>query len=262
MILLMDVGNTNIKIGLADEKRTLHTWRIATDTGRTADEIGMVLFDLLKQKGYDFGVIEGIIISSVAPSINYTLEHMCSYYASIKPVVVSREINLAGLRIDYADNELGSDRIINAVAAYKIYGGPSIIVDFGSATTFGAVSEDGVFQGGLIAPGIKSGAESLTDTTAKLPRIELILPKRVIGKNTVENMQAGIVYGFTGLVDYIVRAMKREKGFENAKVIATGGMSQLIVDTDDKIIDVVDRKLSLKGLRILYGANCGKGGGK
>ncbi len=255
MILLMDVGNTNIKIGLANETKTIHTWRIATDTNRTADEFGMVLFDLLKQSGHSFREIEGIIISSVAPSINYTLEHMCSYYMKCKPIMVASNIRLAGVTLDYNKQELGSDRIVNAVAAYRLYGGPVITVDFGSATTFGAVDADGVFLGGLIAPGIKSSTESLVNTAAKLPRIELVAPKGVIGKNTVENMQAGIIYGFTGLVEYIVKRMKREPGFADAKVIATGGMSQLVTQTESKIIDVVDRALSLKGLKILYDEN-------
>lgn len=256
MILLMDVGNSNIKIGLANEQKTVKTWRIATDTNKTADEFGMILFDLLEQNGYTFDNIDGIIISSVAPSINYTLEHMCAYYMHVKPIMVSHKIDLAGITIDYNKQELGSDRIVNAVAAYKQYGGPVITVDFGSATTFGVVDKNGVFVGGLISPGIKSSTESLVNTTAKLPRIELVKPNCIIGKNTVENMQAGIIYGFTGLVDYIVRNIKSEPGFENAKVIATGGMSQLLIqDCKNTIIDVIDRALSLKGLRILYDEN-------
>ncbi len=255
MILLMDVGNTNIKIGLATETKTVHTWRIATDTNRTADEFGMVLFDLLKQHGHNFKDIDGVIISSVAPSINYTLEHMCLYYLKVKPIMVGSDIKLGGITLDYNGQQLGSDRIVNAVAAYRLYGGPVITVDFGSATTFGAVDANGVFVGGMIAPGIKSSTESLVNSTAKLPRIELVAPKKVFCKNTVENMQAGIIYGFTGLVEYIVRQMKRQAGFENAKVIATGGMSLLITQTDNEIIDTVDRALSLKGLRILYNEN-------
>ena len=254
MILLLDVGNTNIKIGLSDDEKTRHTWRVATDTTRTADEFGMVLFDLLSQGGYTFSDITGIIISSVAPSINYTLEHMCTYYMKMKPIMVSHKLNLGKITLDYSKHELGSDRIVNAVASYEIYGGPVIFVDFGSATTFGIVDEKGVFLGGLIAPGIKSSAESLTNVTAKLPRIELIKPSCVVGKNTVENMQAGIIYGFTGLVEHIIKCIKKETGYHNAKVIATGGMSQLILH-DNHSIDVIDRALSLKGLRILYELN-------
>lgn len=254
MILLMDVGNTNIKIGLANDKKNLNTWRVATDYTRTADEFGMVLFDLLKQSGYNFTDINGIILSSVAPSINYTLEHMCTYYMHIKPVMVSHKLNLGKITLDYSLHELGSDRIVNAVAGYELYGGPVIIVDFGSATTFGAVNADGVFCGGLIAPGIKSSVESLVNVAAKLPRIELIKPTSILGKNTVENMQSGVIYGFTGLVEYIIKSIKKEPEFVNAKVIATGGMSQLVTQNSD-IIDTVDRALSLKGLKILYDYN-------
>ena len=256
MILLLDVGNTNIKIGLSSDKKNVNTWRVATDTTRTADEFGMVLFDLLRQQGYGFKDIDGIIMSSVAPSINYTLEHMCSYYMHRKPITVSHKLNLGKIKLDYANHELGADRIVNAVAAYEIYGGPVITVDFGSATTFGAVDHNGVFIGGAIAPGIKSSAESLVNTAAKLPRIELVRPSSVIGKNTVENMQSGVLYGFTGLVEYLVRKMKTVEGFENAKVVATGGMSQLVTENSD-VIDVVDRALSLKGLKILYDYNHG-----
>lgn len=252
MILLMDVGNTNIKIGLANENKTVYTWRIATDGKRTADEYGTVLYDLLNHNGKSFSDVDGIIISSVVPSINYTLEHMCTYYMKKRALFVNGNINLCGLKIDYNGGEPGSDRLVNAVAAYKLYGGPIITVDFGTATTFGAISAEGVFVGGLIAPGIKSSAESLVNTAAKLPRIELTKPERIICKDTVANMQSGIIYGFTGLTEYILRKMKTEKGFENAKVVATGGMSQLVTQTNDKIIDVVDRALSLKGLRMIY----------
>ena len=254
MILLLDVGNTNIKLGLANENKTVCTWRVATDTNKTADEFGMVLFDLLKQNGYAFSDINGIIMSSVAPSINYTLEHMCTYYMHIRPIMVSQKINLAGISINYQGSQLGADRIVNAVAAYKLYGGPVITVDFGSATTFGVIDANGVFQGGLIAPGIKSSAESLTNTAAKLPRIELAKPADVIATNTVENMQAGVIYGFTGLVEYIVNSIKKKPDFKKAKVIATGGMSQLVTQNSN-VIDTVDRALSLKGLRILYDYN-------
>ncbi|NLL55809.1 MAG: type III pantothenate kinase [Clostridiales bacterium] len=254
MILLMDVGNTNIKLGLSNGTKNIKTWRMATDTTKTADEFGMTLFDLLNQSGYVFSDIDGIIISSVAPSINYTLEHMCSYYIKVKPIMVSPRIN-TGLTYKYAINNLGSDRVVNAVAAYNHYGGPVITVDFGTATTFGMVDKDGVFLGGLIAPGIKASTESLVNNAAKLPRIELVKPDTIIGTDTVSNMQAGIIYGFTGLVDYIVKKMKEESGFMDAKVIATGGMSQLVTQTNSKIVDVIDRSLSLKGLKILYDMN-------
>lgn len=254
MILLMDAGNTNIKIGVDNGNEILYTWRIATDYNKTADEYGMLLFDLLAQNNYKFGDIEGIIISSVVPSINYTLEHMCTYYVNIKPIMVSPKINL-GMEIKYDNpSELGADRIINAVAAYNIYGGPVITVDFGSATTFGVVDDKGIFLGGAIAPGIKSSTEALVNTGAKLPRIELTKPSSIVGSSTITNMQAGVIYGFTGLVDYMLKCIKEETGFKNATVIATGGLSQL-VRQDSKLISTVDRALSLKGLKILYKMN-------
>ncbi|MFA6866027.1 MAG: type III pantothenate kinase [Clostridia bacterium] len=253
MILLMDVGNTNIKIGLANDKKTVKFWRIATDTTRTADEFGMTLLDLLAVNNYKFSDVEGIIISSVVPSINYTLEHMCSYYFKCKPIMVGQNINTC-IKIDYA-NGLGGDRIVNAVAAYENYGGPIIIVDCGTATTFGMVNAEGVFVGGMIAPGIKASMESFARTAAKLPRIELVKPENVVGKDTISNMQSGLIYGFTGLTSYIVNQIKQQPGFAGAKVVATGGMSQLITQIDDKFIDIIDRALSLKGLLILYKLN-------
>ncbi len=258
MVILLDIGNTNIKIGAVVGERIVRTWRVATDHKKTADEYGMVFMDLLSTEGFSFNDVEGIIISSVAPALNYTIEHMCSYYTHIKPIMVSHKINL-GMKLDYVNPaELGADRIINAVGAYHCYGGPAITVDFGSATTFGMVDANGNFLGGAIAPGIKSSAESLTNTAAKLPRIELIRPKTIIGKTTVENMQAGVIYGFTGLVEGIVSKMKAESGFEDVKVIATGGMSELVTSGGTKIIDTVDRALSLKGLLRLYQLNSKK----
>ncbi len=256
MVILLDIGNTNIKIGAVIGDKIVRTWRVATDHKKTADEYGMVFMDLLSTEGFSFNDVEGIIISSVAPALNYTIEHMCSYYTHIKPIMVSSKINL-GMDIKYVNPlELGADRIINAVGAFHYYGGPAITVDFGSATTFGMIDEKGNFLGGAIAPGIKSSAEALTNTAAKLPRIELIRPETIIGKTTVQNMQAGIIYGFTGLVEGIISKMKAESGFENVKVIATGGMSQLVTSGGTKVIDTVDRALSLKGLLRLYQLNC------
>lgn len=258
MVLLLDIGNTNIKIGVVQDDKIVRTWRIATDHNKTADEYGMVFLELLNSVGYNFDQIEGIIISSVAPALNYTIEHMCSYYTKRKPIMVNSSIK-TGIKIAYLfPEELGADRIVNAAAAYSIYGGPCITVDFGSATTFGIIDAEGRFLGGAIAPGIKSSAESLTNTAAKLPRIELMRPKSIIGKTTVENMQAGIIYGFSGLVEGIIRDMIAESGFDDVKVIATGGMSQLLTAGGSKYFNVIDRSLSLKGLKILYELNKGE----
>lgn len=255
MVLLLDIGNTNIKIGVLEGSRIVTTWRIASDHNKTADEFGMVFMDLMSSKGYSFDDVEGIIISSVAPALNYTIEHMCRYYTHKKPIMVTSRINL-GVNIRYSvPEELGADRIVNAVAAYYEYGGPCITVDFGSATTFGYIDADGNFLGGAIAPGIKSSAEALTNTAAKLPRIELVRPGSIIGKTTVQNMQAGIIYGFQGLVDGIITEMIREAGAPDVKVIATGGMSELVAQGSRRQFDIVDRALSLKGLRKIYELN-------
>lgn len=255
MLLVMDVGNTNVKVGVFAGDKLIKSWRVSTEAKRTADEFGMIIFDLFKSKGVEFSDIGGIIVSSVAPMLNYTIEHMCTFYMKKKPIFVDSDLT-TGLEIEYYNpSELGADRIVGAAAAYHIYKGPLILVDFGSATTFNAVTAEGKFLGGLICAGIKTATESLVNTAAKLPRFELIPPKNVIGKSTIENMQAGAAYGFAGQVEYIIKKMKQEKGMENAKVIATGGLSEVVVNTDNSIIDTVDRSLSLKGLKILYDLN-------
>ncbi|MDR3186617.1 MAG: type III pantothenate kinase [Christensenellaceae bacterium] len=254
MVLLLDIGNTNIKIGVVDNSKIIKTWRIATDHTKTADEFGMIFLDLLSSIGRSFDSVEGTIMCSVAPALNYTIEHMCVYYTKKRPIMVNTKLNL-GIKLNYiVPEELGADRILNAVAAFNLYGGPSIIIDFGSATTFGIIDANGTFLGGAIAPGIKSSAESLTNTAAKLPRIELLRPASIIGRTTVENMQSGIIFGFTGLVKGIINEMRSESGFLNAKVIATGGMSELVTG-GPQFIDIVDRALSLKGLQMLYDLN-------
>lgn len=255
MLLVIDAGNTNIKLGVFNGEELLTSWRLSVKTARTADEFGISMDSLFTTKGLSFSDIDGIIMSSVSPSINYTLEHACIFYMNIKPIMVGVGIK-TGLNIKYTNpQEVGADRIVNSVAAYKLYGGPCIIVDFGTATTFNFVSERGEFVGGAIAPGIKSSLESLYNSTAKLMRVELVRPEKIIGKTTQSNIQSGTIYGFTGLVEYMVRKMKQETGYNNAKVIATGGLSELIVDANDGIIDVVDRYLTLKGLRIIYELN-------
>ena len=252
MVILLDIGNTNIKIGALENGKIVKTWRIASDHTKTADEFGMMFLDLLSTHNYTFKDVDGIIMSSVAPALNYTIEHMCKYYTGKKPIIVNKDLKM-NIDIKYlVPEELGADRIVNSVAAYEIYGGPCVIVDFGSATTFNLISDKGEFLGGAIAPGIKSSSESLTNTAAKLPRIELIKPKTIIGKTTIQNMQAGIIYGFSGLVEAIVKGMIRESGYEKVKVIATGGMSELVAQD---IFDTIDRSLSLKGLKLLYELN-------
>lgn len=254
MIIAIDVGNTNIKIGVFKGEELFKSWRVATDPMKTSDELGMVILDLLQNEKVEVNKITSIIVSSVAPSMNYTIEHMCNYYFQKKPIMVSSDINL-GIEIGYKNpNELGADRIATAVAAYYIYGGPVIIIDFGSATTFGVVDKDGKFLGGAIAPGIKTSVESLVNATAKLPRIELIRPDSIIGKGTVENMQSGIIYGFRGLVEYMIKGIKEEMNLDDVKIVGTGGLGEL-VNFEDAPVRITDRALSLKGLRIIESLN-------
>ncbi len=249
MILVLDVGNTNTKCGLFDENGLMHSWRIATDTDITSDELGITIcsfFDYLTLKTDD---VERIIISSVIPSHNYTLTHMCRTYFDKEPCMVGPGIK-TGINILYENpKELGSDRIVNAVAAYELYGGPVITVDFGTATSYGAISEKGDFLGGVICPGLKISAEALTRNAAKLPHVDLKIPQTVINRSTISCMQSGILYGYVGEVDYILRKMKREMGGK-PKVIATGGLADMIASETD-MIDRIDPLLTLTGLYLI-----------
>ena len=254
MIFTMDIGNTNIKTALFDGDKLLKYWRISTNRNYTSDEYGMVLTGLFSHDGYSPKDVEGIMISSVVPTINFTVEHMCKNYFSCNPLFVSADINL-GIELKYErPRELGCDRIANAVAAYNEYGGPCIFIDFGTATTFGAIDDKGSFLGGCICPGIKLTSEAIVNGTAKLPRFELIKPDTVIGKNTVSNLQSGLIYGYIGQVKHLIYCMREELGFKNTKVVATGGMAR-ILDENEKMIDIIDGLLTLKGLRILYEIN-------
>lgn len=253
MILTLDIGNTNIKAGVFNGPELVDYWRISTDRTKSSDEYGILLLNLFAHSKID-PAVDGIIMSSVVPTINFTIEHMCSNYFNQTPMQVVPGIK-TGINLKYENpRELGSDRIVNAVAAYELYGGPCIFIDFGTATTFGVVSERGEFLGGAICPGIKLASEALTDRTSRLPKIELVKPESVIGRNTVSNMQSGLVYGFIGQVTYLIDCMKRELGAPDAKVIATGGMSRLIASGTDAI-DEIDGLLTLKGLRIIYERN-------
>ncbi len=253
MILTMDIGNTNVKTALFDGGSMVSYWRVSTNRTLTSDEYGMLLLNLFRHKGLEPTLVTGIVISSVVPTINYTIEHMCLTYFGVTPMFVMPGIK-TGIHIKY-DNprELGSDRIANAVASYELYGGPCIFIDFGTATSFGVVSEKGEFLGGAICPGLKVTADAIVDRTAKLPRFELIKPPSVIGKNTVANLQSGILYGHIGLVKYLIGRMKEELQ-QDCRVIATGGMAVLIRE-DAPEIDVLDGLLTLKGLRIIYQKN-------
>lgn len=257
LILVLDAGNTNIVIGLYKDKELIVDWRLSTDPIRTADEYGIQVMQLFLQSKIDPSDVEGVIISSVVPNIMYSVEHMISKYFKLKPIIVGPGVK-TGINIKY-DNpkEVGADRIVNAVAAREIYKKPLILIDFGTATTFCAITKEGDYLGGTICPGIKISLEALFQRAAKLPRVELIKPATVICKNTVASMQAGMIYGYSGLVEFIVTKMKSEMmalGEEEPIVIATGGLAKLISEEAGSI-DVVDPYLTLVGLRIIYEKN-------
>lgn len=253
MILVMDVGNTNIVLGVYGEERLLHHWRLETDRNKTEDEFGMQIKMLLNDVGLKFEEIGGIIMSSVVPPIMFSLERMCQKYFHLKPLVVGPGVK-TGLNIKYENpREVGADRIVNAVAAIHEYGSPLIIVDFGTATTYCYIDEREQYMGGAIAPGIGISTEALYDRASKLPRIEIARPPSVVGKNTVSAMQAGIVYGYIGQVEGIIARMKAQSK-ETPTVIATGGMASLIA-AESPAVDHVDPFLTLKGLYLIYKRN-------
>lgn len=254
MLLVFDVGNTNMVLGIYEGTELKKHWRINTDKEKTSDEYGILISSLFQYDKIDMDSIKDVIISSVVPNVMHSLENFCIKYCNKKPLIVGPGIK-TGLNIKY-DNpkQVGADRIVNAVAAIEKYKTPMIIIDFGTATTFCAISEKGEYLGGTIAPGIKISSEALFQRASKLPRVELTKPGTTIGKNTVSAMQSGIIYGYVGLVDKIVSMMKSELEGDDVKVIATGGLSVLIASETDSI-DCVDKFLTLEGLRLIYDKN-------
>jgi type III pantothenate kinase len=251
--MVFDVGNTNIVMGVYYEDRLFKHWRIRTDNQRTCDEYGVLIKSLFDFDGLKMQDVEALVMSSVVPSLMLELEWMSHKFFSCRPLQVGPGIK-TGLAIKYENpREVGADRVVNAVAAYHKYGGNLIIVDFGTATTFCVVNEKGEYLGGAIAPGIKISTEALFARAAKLPSVEMIKPRSLIGKNTVNSMQAGIVYGFVGQVEGIINRMKKELEFE-PKVVATGGLAEIIARETDTI-DVVDNFLTLDGLHLIYELN-------
>lgn len=256
MLLAVDVGNTNIVLGLFKGEELIMNWRISTDKSKSADELGMIINQLFSYNDYDLSMVSDVIISSVVPSIMYSLQHMALKYCECEAIVIGPGIK-TGMNVKY-DNpkQVGADRIVNAVAGYKKYGGPLIIVDFGTATTFCAINENFEYLGGTIAPGIIISNDALYQKAAKLTKVELVKPERVICKNTNESIQAGVLLGYVGLVEYIVKRMKKELKAPNAKVIATGGLATMVSEETD-CIDEIDRWLTLEGLLYIYQLNRG-----
>lgn len=253
MILVIDVGNTNIVLGLYKQRELIHHWRLSTNRSSTSDEYGMLVFNLFQYANIQFEQVQGVILSSVVPPLMRALEDMCTQYLRRKPLIVGPGIK-TGLNIR-TDNpkEVGADRIVNAVAALHQYGAPCVIVDFGTATTYDYIDENEQLIGSAIAPGIGISTEALYQRAAKLPRIELVKPKSVIGRNSVASMQAGVIFGYVSQVDGIVTRIEQEFGVK-ATVVATGGLAELIASESSKI-DIVNPMLTLEGLRLIYEKN-------
>jgi type III pantothenate kinase len=254
MLLAIDVGNTITAIGVYRERTLVGNWRISTSKERTSDEIGMILLSLLGHAGISPGMISDVIMCTVAPPVMHAMSNAIRKYLDKRAILVEPGIK-TGINIKYENpREVGPDKIANAAAALKLYGGPVIIVDFGTATTFCAVNSRRDYLGGVICPGIIISAEALFEKASKLPRIDITMPKSVIGRTTVTSMQSGIVHGYVGQVDHIVNLIKQQMDEPGIKVVATGGMASLIA-SESKTIDEINPFLSLEGLQIIYEMN-------
>jgi type III pantothenate kinase len=253
MLLAIDIGNTNVVLGVFDNRTLAHQWRVGTNAQITPDEYAMIFRDLLDFAGIPFNRITGVIISTVVPPLRQVMTEMAKKYFLLEPLIVTHALK-SGITIRL-DNpkELGADRIVNAAAAFKQYGGPIIVVDFGTATTFCAITKAGDYLGGAICPGIRISAEALFQRASKLPRVELVKPSRTIGSDTISAMQSGILYGYAGLADGIIERMKVELSPE-AKVVATGGLAELVAP-ETKHIREIRPTLTLEGLLLLYELN-------
>lgn len=253
MILAIDIGNTRSVFGVYDGEKLVKAWSVTTDRNKTADEYGMMLTTFFQQAGLEITEVSHVVVSCVVPPVLGSFVEMCRAYLGVEPLVVGPGIK-TGLTINYENpKEVGADRIVNAVAAVKLYGGPCIIVDFGTATTFCVINEKNEYVGGVIAPGIGISSEALFERASKLPRVEFAKPKSVIGRNTVSGIQSGLFYSFISQVDGIVSRIEKEFGMD-MKVIATGGFAESIWK-DTETIDIVNPNLTLEGLRLIYERN-------
>ncbi len=254
MILVIDVGNTNIVLGAYEESQLIAYWRMTTTSNRTADEMGMFMYGLFSQQKLEVEKLEQVMICSVVPDIMYSLKHAIRKYFNKDPLIVGPGIKTGmNIRIENP-KELGADRLVNAVAGMELYGVPNIVIDFGTATTYDIVDASGAFISGITSPGIRICADALWQRAAQLPKVEIKKPKSIMAKNTIESLQAGLVYGYIGQVEYIVRKIQEEMNLPHIKVIATGGLAK-IIDEGTDIFDEYNPFLTLEGLRILYEKN-------
>ncbi len=254
MILVVDVGNTNINFGVYEGEKMLVMFKLTAKVDRTSDEFGLNIRELLDLNDIDKNSITGVAIASVVPNVMHSLITAIERYIGCKPLIVGPGTK-TGIKVATENpKEMGADRIVDAVAAYEKYGGPILVLDFGTATTYDLVTEDGSLIVGITAPGIRISAKALWEDTAKLPEIEIKKPASILTKETVSSMQAGLVYGQIGQTEYIIEKVKEESGLKNLKVIATGGLGSIISDETDKI-EVYDKFLTLDGLRMIYEKN-------
>ena len=254
MFFAIDVGNTNIKIGIFDGKNLITTFRMNSQIVHTTDEYGLMLKQIPEVQGIDLTKIEGAIISSVVPKVMESLHNAIVKYFGIKPIIVEQRIK-TGIKLTSSNpKEVGADRLVDVVSGYEKYGGPLLVIDFGTATTYNLVTADGSFSVGITAPGVKISAKALWEDAAKLPEIEIKKPSSILATETVTSMQAGLIYGQIGATKYIIEQVKKEMGYDNLKVVATGGMGS-IISPEVEEIDYYDINLTIDGLRILYEKN-------
>ena len=254
MILAVDIGNTNIVVGVYDGDKLAGSWRMVTRSEKTSDEYGISIVNLLEYSNIDHIKIKSAIVSSVVPNVMHSFENALRKYFNISPIIVGPGIK-TGITISTENpREVGADRIVGIVAAYHMFGGPLIVIDFGTATTYDVVSEKGEFKYGITSPGIQITADALWQRTAQLPSVEIKKPESILAKNTVTSIQAGLVYGYIGQVEYIIKKIKEELAAENMKVVATGGLGRIIYD-ETSMIDVYDPELLFKGLKIIHNKN-------
>lgn len=257
MLLVVDVGNTNITFGIFNQEEFVGTFRMTTKLPRTSDEYGIIIYELLQNRGIDPKNVDGIVVASVVPNIMHSLLGGLSRYLLLTPFVVGPGTRTGIKVVTENPREIGPDRIVDAVAAYEIYGGPVLVMDFGTATTYDLINEEGAFIAGITAPGIRIAAKALWEDAAKLPEVEIKKPASILAKETISSMQAGLIYGQIGQTEYIIKKVKEESGLDNLKTVATGGLGRIIADETDTI-EVYDPILTLQGLRIIYNKYKGK----